>query len=257
MSVCDKDGSQLIKDAKLKYNQYFESQKDFEAPQAHIDIDTESNETTKVHIEVQYKGTQFYFESIQEKDINDIYRYLNSQPSVRAKFADGNTMSLEATTARVNTFVSRFRNKNSPLYLYSGFVVYDSQTETFLGIANIGSGTQIGTSEMSYLNRQECWSHPPDIVSTYVQTDHNNIKNKTYSGIGTVETCTLLQYATRLKQDGYQINGHPLIAVVATSRLDNEGSWKSAAKAGMKLYDVDVVSHYGTSVRYQLRKDII
>ena len=252
----DNDLSHLIEEAKLKFNQYAESQKDFQSPQAHIHIDTESNDTTKVHMEVQYKGTQYSFESIQEKDMNDIYQYLNSQPSVRAKYADGSTKTMEATTARVNTFVSRFRNKNSPLYLYSGFVVSDSQTETFLGIATVGRGVEPGTSEMARLNRLECWSRPPDTVSTYALTDINSIKGKTYSGIGTAETCTLLQYAALLKQQGYKIDGYPLKAVVATARVDNEGSWKSNAKAGMTLYTVDTGSHYGSRLRYQLRKNM-
>jgi len=256
MSTYDKDTSHLIEEAKIKYNQYVETQKDFQTPQAHISIERESDETTKVHMEVQYKGIQYYFESIQEKDINDIYQYLNSQPSVREKYADGNTTSLQATTARVNTLVNRFRDKNSPLYLYSGFVVYDSQTETFLGVANLGGGPEIGTSEMAFLNRSECWSHPPDIIPTYSSTHLNNIREKTYSGIGTVETCTLLQYANRLKQDGYKVNGHTLKSVVATARIDNEGSWKTAAKAGMTLYAVDALSHHGTNLRYHLRKDI-
>ncbi|CAF3039986.1 unnamed protein product [Rotaria sp. Silwood2] len=256
MAAYDENLSRLIDDAKVKFNQYAETQKDFQAPQAHINIEIESNETTKVHMEVQYKGTQYYFESIQEKDINNIYHYLNSQPSVRAKYANGNIISLAATTARVNTLVNRFQNKNSPLYLYSGFVVSDSQTETFLGVVNLGGGSEPGTSEMARLNRIECWSRPPDVVSTYAVTDANTINKKTYSGIGTVETCTLLQYAARLKQAGYEVNDHPLKAVVATARVENEGSWKSNAKAGMTLYDVNVVSGYGSNLRYQLRKNV-
>ncbi|CAF1339106.1 unnamed protein product [Rotaria sordida] len=256
MSAYNEDLPRLIEDAKLKFNQYAETQKDFQAPQAHIHIETESDETTKVHMEVQYNGTQYYFESIQEKDTNDIYHYLNSQPLVRAKYANGNITSREATTARVNTLVGRFRNKNSPLYLYSGFVVSDSQTETFLGIACIGGGSEPGTSEMSRLNRVECWSHPPDVVSTYAVTDVNTINKKIYSGIGTVETCTLLQYAARLKQEGYEVNGHSLHAVVSTARVDNESSWKSNAKAGMTLYAVDVISKHGSNLRYQLRKNM-
>ncbi|CAF2674012.1 unnamed protein product [Rotaria sp. Silwood2] len=256
MAAYDENLSRLIDDAKVKFNQYAETQKDFQAPQAHINIEIESNETTKVHMEVQYKGTQYYFESIQEKDINNIYHYLNSQPSVRAKYANGNIISLAATTARVNTLVNRFQNKNSPLYLYSGFVVSDSQTETFLGVVNLGGGSEPGTSEMARLNRIECWSRPPDAVSTYAVTDANTINKKTYSGIGTVETCTLLQYAARLKQAGYEVNDHPLKAVVATARVENEGSWKSNAKAGMTLYDVNVVSGYGSNLRYQLRKNV-
>lgn len=247
MSSYDKETQQLIEDAQLKYNEYVESQKDFQPPQAHITIENELDETTKVYMEVKYKQIEYYFKSIEEKDTNDIYKYLNSQSSVREKYADGNTTSIQATITRVNTLVNRFKNKNSPLYLYSGFILYDSQTETFLGLANLGAGTDIGTAEIAFLNRSECWSHPSSIIS-------NN--NKVYSGIGTVETSTLLQYAQRLKQDGYQVNDHQLKSVVATARIDNEGSWKCCAKVGMTIYNIDVVSRYGKYLRYQLKKYI-
>ncbi|CAF0997188.1 unnamed protein product [Adineta steineri] len=244
----------LINDAKLKFNQYAETQTNFQAPQAHISIESEKNDTTKVHIDVEYNGIQYHFESVEEKDINNIYQYLNSQHSVRAKYASGNTPSLKDTTARIHTLINRFKDKNSRLYLYSGFTVSDSQTDMFLGCANLGSGSEPGTSEMAFLNRQDCWSHPIDITSTDTLTDMKNLNKKIYSGIGTVEVCTLLQYGARLKQDGYTIDGHPLKSIVATARLDNEGSWKSCAKAGMTLYDVGVVDHYGSKIRYQLQK---
>ncbi|CAF1969207.1 unnamed protein product [Rotaria magnacalcarata] len=256
METYEEDSSCCIEDAKAKFNRYAEAQKGFQAPHAHIDIETEPDETTRVHMEVQHNGIQYCFESIKEKDVADVYHYLNSQPLVRKKFGDGNTLSLAATIARVNALVSRFRNKNSPLHLYSGFVVSDAQTETFLGIVNLGSGPEPGTSEIARLNRSEYWSHPPDVVSTYAIMDSNIMNRKTYSGIGTVETCTLLQYAARLKQEGYKVNYHPLTAVVATARVDNEGSWKSNAKAGMILCDVDVFSSYGSHLRYQLRKNM-
>jgi hypothetical protein len=256
MSTYDENPSGLIEDAKVKFHQYAATQKHFQAPQAHISIETEPDDITKVHMEVQHNGIQYYFESVQEKDANNIYQYLNREPSVRAKYANGNTSSLEATTARVNTFVDRFRNKNSALYLYSGFVVYDSQTETFVGFVNLGSGSESGTAEMAFLNRVQCWSHPPDLVSTYAITDVDRINKNTYSGAGTAEVCTLLQYGARLKQEGYTVNRHPLTAIVATARVDNEGSWKCIAKAGMALDAVDIVDKYGPNLRYQLRKNM-
>lgn len=248
MSKSDEDFSSIIENATIKYNEYAQTQKDFQIPQAHISIEEELDQTTKVFIQVQYKDTEYQFRSIEENDVNDIYQYLNSQPSVRSKYSDGTTVSLEATTTRVNTLARRFQDKNSPTYLYSGFIVSDLQTEMFLGLANIGVGPDAGISEMAFLNRSECWSRPMNT---------NGSAQKVYSGVGTVETCTLLQYATRLKEKGYQIGGHPLKAVVAFARIDNEGSWKACAKAGMTLSTTEVVSHYGDNLRYQLRKDIL
>lgn len=248
MSKSDENLSSIIENATMKYNEYAQTQKDFQIPEAHISIEEESDQTTKVFIEVKYKDIEYQFRSIEERDVNDVYQYLNSQAAVRSLYSAGNTISLEATTKRVNTLAQRFRQKNSPTYLYSGFIVSDLQTEMFLGLANIGVGPAAGISEMAFLNRVECWSR---------SINANDTAQKLYSGVGTVETCTLLQYATRLKEKGYQIEGHPLKAVVAFSRIDNEGSWKACAKAGMILSDVEVVSQYGNNLRYHLRKDIL
>lgn len=235
----------IIEEAKIKYNNYLESQKDFQDPIAHISIENELDETTKVFIDIQYKQTNYLFKSVEEKDINDIYNHLNSQPLVRQKYSDGNILSFQSTIQRINTLIQRFKDKNSSLYLYSGFTLYDSQTDTFLGFANIGAGNHIGIAEIAFLNRIECWSHQPS---------NNNQFN--YSGIGTVQVSTLLQYAQRLKQDGYLINNHQLKSVMAMSRIDNYGSWKSCAKLKMNIQNIDIVHQYGQILRYQLIKHI-
>ena len=246
MSTSDQDFSSIIEDAKSNYEIYFQNQKDFEKPRCDISIEEEIDGKTKVLIRVQYKDTDYQFRSIEENDVNDIYQYLNSQPSVREKYNDGNTISFQATKERVNTLVQRFRDKTSSTYLYSGFILSDFQTNMFIGLANIGIGPGQGISEIAFLNRSQCWSH----------YNNNNTVNKVYSGVGTVETCALLEYAKILKEKGYRLNGHPLEAVVAFSRIDNEGSWKACAKAGMRLHSIEVVDRYGNKLRYHLRKDI-
>ena len=256
MSTHEADLAHKIEDAKVKFEQYAEAYKHFQIPQAHIQFEAESDEATKVHMEILFNGTQYYFESMDEKYIDDIHTYLNSQSLVRAKYADGKTTTRESTAARVHTFVDRFRNKTSPLYLYSGFVVSDPQTDTFLGVVNLGGGVEVGTTEMARLNRSEFWSRPPDTLSNYSVAAMPNGDRKTYSGIGTAETCALLQYAAQLKQRGSQVNGHLLKAVVAFARVDNEGSWKSNAKCGMMLDNVDVNHTYGLELRYRLRKNL-
>ncbi|UJR07740.1 hypothetical protein I4U23_012024 [Adineta vaga] len=249
MSTEHDDLTHLIDAAKIKFNQYAASQMSFISPQAHISISIESNGMAHVHMDIEYNGIQYKFESVQEKDIDNVYTYLNSQPTVRAKYGNGNTCSLEATTSRIHLLIERFKNKDSPLYLYSGFIVSDSQTGTFLGLVTLGGGTEPGTAEISRLNREDCWNRSNN-NSSNVDTDNRKI----YSGVGTIETCVLLQYATRLKQNGYTVRGEPLKAVISTARLDNEGSWKSACKAGMILDTVDVFHHYGHTFRYLLRK---
>ena len=257
MSIPDKDRQRSMEEAKVKFCQYSESHKDFQPPQAHIEIDYESDHGTRVHINTEYHGIPYKFESIQEKDIDNVYQYLNSQPLVREKFADGVVQTRQATTDRMHALIKRFQDKNSPCYLFSAFIVSDAQTDNFLGFANLGGGSEPGTAEMARLNRIECWSRPPsEVVIEYGSTSKHDIGDKIYSGIGTAETCTLLQYAAHLKEKGYLIYGHPLKAVVATARVDNEGSWKSNAKAGMKLQNVGAVEFYGSKMRYLLRKDL-
>ena len=244
MSKCNEELSESIERAKCIYNEYFQSQKDFEIPEAKISIEKDSNERTKVYMDVEYLGTEFQFESIEEKDINNIYEYLNNQPLVRLKYGNGNLISLQDTIKRINTFIQRFQNSNSPLYLYSGFTVNDNQTETFLGMANLGSSTQIQTSEIAFLNRMESWKNS------------NFIGFKNYSGVGTIEACTLIQYASHLKKENYLINGQILQSVIATSRIDNQGSWKSCAKAKMILDQIDYIYPYQNNLRYQLKFSI-
>jgi len=54
----------------------------------------------------------------------------------------------------------------------------------------------------------------------------------------------------------YTVNRHPLKAIFATARVDNEGSWKCSTKAGMTLYAVNIVDKYVADFHYQLRKNI-
>lgn len=253
----DHDQQRAMEDAKRKFQEYSALQKDFQLPQTRIEIDDEANDATRVHMETEFNGIPYKFESIQEKDIDDVYNHLNSQPLVREKYADGIVQTREATAQRIRGLTQRFRDKKSPSYLYSAFIVSDGETENFLGFVNLGVGMEPGTAEMARLNRVECWSRPPtDVVAKYEMNGDKNIFTRLYSGIGTAETCTLLKYGAYLKQKGYLINGLPLRAVVATARVDNEGSWKSNAKAGMKLQNVNSVERYGKVLRYHLQKDV-
>lgn len=258
MCVSDYDQQRLIEEAKRKFEQYSEAQKNFQAPQIHIEIDDESEDTTRVHMKTEFNGVQYKIESVQEKDVDNIYQYLNSQPLVREKYADGILPTRQQTNERMNTLMERFRDKKSPAYLYSAFVVSDGQTEDFLGFINLGVGIESGTAEMARLNRTECWSRPPsDTVRKYTEmTCQKGFGDKIYSGMGTVETCALIQYGAYLKKNDYKILGHPLRAIVATARVDNEGSWKSNAKAGMKLKSVNIVEHYGPCLRFCLQKEL-
>lgn len=257
MSAVSNELLQKIKEAKEAYNKYIASQQGIELPEAKITIEKSGENRTDVHMDVSYRGTDYHFEAIQEEHLEDIHAYLNSQPIVRAKYADGKPVAFQATAGRVNTFVSRFKSDcPDGLHLYSGFVVSDAETEEFLGIANSGGSTKEAHAEIAYLNRADAWSAAtPEIIKEYAIPKKDKL-DKRYSGIGTVEVSTLLQYSAVLKKEGYTVRGKDLEGVVATARVDHPGSWKACAKSGMEVMDIDSNPNYGPELRYQLRKSI-
>ncbi len=258
----EEDNELTIKEKAIReYNAYKATQIGFVAPVADISIE-KGDKRTEVTMDVEYNNTNFHFEAIKPEHAEVVYTYVNSQPLVRGKFAHGRTVDLPATTARVKQLSDRFDLKESgepvdpKLHLYGGFVVSDAENNTFLGMCNIGGSSVVDHAEMAFLNRVEAWSRLPssEIVREFELEDKPMPKQ--YRGTGTAETCVLLQYLGKLKQDGYKINGTEVTALDSTARLDNPGSWKSNAKAGMEVYDVDSNPSYGPELRYQLRKTI-
>jgi hypothetical protein len=243
---------------KELYRQYAMTQVDVILPEVHISIEQSGENNTNVHMDTSYEGFNYHLESIKKEDAEDFHSYLNSQPLVRAKYASGATVTFEVTEKRTLQFNDRFNHDNTEgLYLYSGFIVSDTDTNDFLGIANLGgSGKNDGHAEMAFLNRPDSWSSAtPEIIREYAVPEKDKLKHP-YKGVGTVEVCSLLQYASLLKQQGYKIQNKELKGVTATARLDNPGSWKSCAKSGMELIDIDINPEYGQNLRYQLKKTI-
>lgn len=238
--------------AKAEYETYAAKQSDFKFPDVKISFEEDDNDgPTRVFMDVQYSDTNFHFRSIEAKDADPIQLYLNSQVVVREKYANGKVVPAEATQDRVGVFCQRFDRKD-PLYLYSGFMVLDAETEQFLGICNLGGGMTEGASEMAFLNRADAWSLPPiDVVEKYAVPSP---LKKQYKGVATAEVCTLLQFAHELKTRDCLVRGKELVKVDATARPDNPGSWKACAKAGMELERIDVREAYGEERRLQLTK---
>jgi hypothetical protein len=262
------DQLEIDKNRKI-FEEYAAKQKGFVAPEAKIafDDDAEKNpDQVEVHIDVEYNGHRYHFESMKLKHLDVIYNNLHSQAKVREKFADTKTRDRAQTETQVTDLTYRFKRKdkdNQPKAPnpFSGFVVTDAETDKFLGMSILGGSTISGASEMARLNAVDAWSHAPEeIVKEYAP---DSIKPKSnaepaYKGLGTAEVCTMLQYGAFLKKNGYQVLGKPLEAVVATARVDNPGSWMSNAKAGMTLREpfVDVNANFGPQLRFQLRKAI-
>lgn len=243
---------------KELYRQYAAAQIDSTLPEAHISIEQSGENNTNVHMDTSYEGFNYHLESIKKEDVEDFHAYLNSQPLVRARYASGVTVTFEVTEKRTLQFNDRFNPENTDgLYLYSGFIVSDADTNDFLGVANLGSsGKNDGYAEMAFLNRPDSWSSvTPEIIREYAVPKKKKLEHP-YKGVGTVEVCSLLQYASLLKQNGYKIQQKELEGVTATARLDNPGSWKACAKSGMEVIDVDSIPAYGQNLRYQLKKTI-
>ncbi len=260
MAEITEELAQRIAEAKKRYVEYAaEAQKSFVAPVAHISIEPQES-VTEVHIDVTSQdGTNFHFQSMQEQDAETVYEFLNKHPIVRERYADGTTPTAEATAKRIKQLADRYKTEGerSPLHLYSGFTVTDADTGAFLGMCNIGGGTKPGYAEMARLNRPEAWSHSPaDVVERYVIPTEKRITEKHYADLGTIESSTLFQYTTRLKADGYKVNGEVVTNLAATNRIDNPGAWQSNARAGFELDDVDQRLEYGTALRYQVRKPV-
>jgi hypothetical protein len=253
-----REDTNSIEEHKKMYRQYANAQLDAILPRvSDITIEEAEERNTEVHMDASYKDVNYHFESVKEKDAQDFYDYLNSQPIVREKYANGNPLTIEATKARTMQFSGRFNPKTTDgLYLYSGFVVSDNDTGDFLGIANLGgSGKDDGHAEMAFLNRADAWSSAtPEIVEEYVLPAEKSKLKSSYNGVGTAEVCSLLQYAALLKEKGYLIQAKELEGVNATARVDNPGSWKACAKAGMDVVDIDCNPSYGPALRYQLKK---
>lgn len=246
---------------KEDYRCYARSQQAFQAPVVRISVETAYENRTEVHMETQYRSHTYHFRSIQTSDEKPVYEHLNSQPLVRAKYANTKTVDRSTTQARVNLLSERFnpQKKEEGCYMYGGFIVSDAEAEAgeeaFLGMVNIGvSGTE-GVAEIALLNRSDAWSHPvkSSVVEEYKRPEEGRLK-KSYQGLGTAETCVLVQYANYLQTKKHALNGHPLKGICATARVDNPGSWKSIAKLGFELTDVDSNPSYGPELRYQLRK---
>lgn len=255
MSTTDPELDLRISKATAEYLQYQETQKQkkFVAPVASISIEDSGNGTT-VFMDVEYNGQALHLASMKREDAEKFQFYLNSQPLVQEKYADGKTVDAQETQQRVNTFVERFENPKSPLFLLSGFVASDPQTDTFLGVCNLGGSTKDGYTEIAGLSRPDAWSHTSvEIIEKYAIAPEKKLSIN-YPGAATAGICALFQYAGDLKKRGNTVKGHPLEGIAMTARLDNPGSWKLGAKLNMVIDGIDTNPKYGPELRYQLSK---
>ncbi|MES2213117.1 MAG: GNAT family N-acetyltransferase [Pseudomonadota bacterium] len=248
------DVSDETKAAAIKlFNEYAETQKYISLPVAHISFEEELDaKKFNVEIDVQYNGVDYHMRSLKPEDHENVYRFLNSQPAVREKFADKQTVSPLATKLRVKTLSDRFKaDFDDGCAMQGGFYVTDADTNDFLGMTDSGFSGDLGYPQIAFLFRPETWSHRPSIVEGGSVASPPTLSRE-YKGIGTATVCTLLQYEKILKDKGTLINGSEIEGVHATAMIENPGSWKAMAKAGMTAYDVDANEKWGPELRYKL-----
>ena len=201
MSSSENELQLKIAKAKQEYREYAESQKGFCFPKVDITLE-ENNDFVDVHMEVEFNGTHFHFESLKLEVEEDVYKYLDSDRIVREKFADGKARTREQSKDRAEALSERFQKRSKKgegkaPNLYSGFAVLDKETDSFIGLGIAGGGTDPGTSEIAFLNRASTWSHMPEaVVQAYDMS--SSLKPKSYKGIATAEIGTLLQYGAYL-----------------------------------------------------------
>ena len=138
--------------------------------------------------------------------MSDIY----SNPKVMEKFATGTTRDMDFVTNRLTDWESRY-GKGNP---FSGLTVRTIEESKILGNVVIGGGEEPNSSELAYFLREDEW-------------------NKRY-GSEMVGAVTLF-YAPLLKRLGFcPPKCQEFDTIIATSRDDNDPSFKILAKSGFE-----------------------
>lgn len=253
--------SETIVEAMNLYHEYVRSQAGFVPPVTNISFEDANPDirAVKVHIDVQYKDTEFNMRSVEPDDAINVYKYLTNQPLVCAKYATKKTSTFEATQQRVKVLSDRFDPETAEskkgLFMHGGFVV-SGENEEFLGMINTGTADAEGFTEIGVRFRADAWSHPPENLGTtgMIGIAPNEHLQRTYPGAGTVAVCALWDYTRKTKELNHKIKGVDIIGMRAVAMIDNPGGWKAQAKAGMIPRDVDVVEAYGPEIRFQTQK---
>lgn len=237
--------------AAIKLFNDYKKNVSIERPLADITIDKSSNDKNSVKIDVRYNGMNLNLRSIRPEDHVLVQKYLNSQPLVRKKYANKQTVDAKATQDRVQVLSDRFSpNVTDGCFMLGGFIITDSDTNEFLGMINSGTSVTAGYTELGYLSRPDAWSHRPENLYTEYKLPEGDYLSKEYSGVATAALCSIEQYTELLKQENHTVKGLEIEGIKATAMVDNPGSWKSLAKAGFDLKLIDVRPEYGSDVRF-------
>lgn len=236
--------------AKMFYD--YKNNTNFTAPISNINVTQNAEDkTTYVDIDVEYNGSIINLRSIRPDDHELVQTYLNSQPLVRAKYANRNTVDAEYTQNRVQVLAERFNpDVTDGCYMHGGFIITDKETSSFLGMVNSGTSLDKGITEIAYLSRPDAWSHKPENLSSdyKIPTD---LLQKDYNGLATAVASAIVQYTEQLKNANGTIKGDPITAIRAHTMLENPGGWKALAKVGFELDSIRINKDWGQDIRYR------
>ncbi len=230
----------------------------FTAPIATIKIsNVDGSDTARaVSIDISYNDTNLNFRSMKPEDHVLVHEFLNSQPLVRAKYANGEIVSAEYTEKRIEVLSDRFNaDVADGCFMHGGFIVTDKDTGEFLGMVNSGTSLQAGITEIAGLYRADSWSHKPGNLYADYNLPQDQFLHKDYQGLATATVAALVQYTEALKADNYKIKGEEMTAIRAGSRIDNPGAWKALAKNEFDLKSVRL-GDYGVDIRYRTEYDL-
>lgn len=95
---------------------------------------------------VQIETSRLLIRSVTEKDQSN-FESVYSNPIVMNTYATGETKDSAYVQKRIATWVDRW-NKGDP---FSGFAVYEKESEEFMGLIVLGHGDAPGQSEIAFM----------------------------------------------------------------------------------------------------------
>lgn len=151
---------------------------------------------------------RLHMESVTSEKITN-YCELLGNAEVMAKFATGEVWTIDQTTKRVNLWADRWVHRDP----FSSFAISKNDDDRFIGHVVLGHGNEGGQSELAYVFNKPYWGH----------------------GYGNEAVCSVVnEYAPKLHQHNYKIDGVRFSSITATVRDDNEASSKILRNSGME-----------------------
>ncbi|MBN8827355.1 MAG: GNAT family N-acetyltransferase [Sphingobacteriia bacterium] len=191
--------------------------------EAHFEL-TESNE-----LHVLIRTDNLYLEPVKEEDITPYHEKLFGNSTVMKSFVTGITQELSEVQNTVKIWVERWKNNNP----FSSLTVTRIDDDKFVGQVNLGPGIKDkipGTAEISYTVN-------PEVAGC---------------GFGSEAVRAVFDYAEKLSEMKFEVNGGGFREIIATALPNNYKSIKILENCGMK-FEKEINAH--GSIRNFYRKN--